>query len=554
MRKKLAILLVMVMVLTLGTTALAAKSNTGSITINSAENVSVKNKTFNAYKVLNLKSYNEEKGTYVYTVPEELKQFYKDHFQSIKDEGDFSAQVVNAITQLKGQELFTFAQAVLDAAKKADISPMTATGASEATTVTIDNLELGYYVVEDAGSEKPISALILETTNPNVNVTVKADKPDIDKVIVEGESTIDKNNASIGDKVNFKITSKVPDMTGYNKYYFIVTDTMSKGLTFNNDISIKIGGNVLIEGSGYMLTTTTNEKAETSFEIVFKNFVNQTPGDAIVIEYSANINEKAVIGTNGNLNTAKLEYSNNPNVKDEGQAGNPDKPKDKGILGTTPNEVTYTYVTGIQITKTDEEKNRLQGAEFRIKGEKLNHVLVKRDVYEEALDGTFYKLKNGTYTETIPTEDTKDQYENTEIKYTLKQEVVVEKKSESVDTKGIVGNDGVLRFDGLAAGEYTITELKAPDGYNLLRKPIDVKINWTALADNTTECKWMATVDGNTATVQDGIIKLDVVNKAGSELPSTGGIGTTIFYVFGSILMVFSVVVLIAKKRMSGYK
>lgn len=555
MKRMLAILLAVVMLLAMGTTTFAAETSTGSITIKDAANVSVMNKTFNAYKVLDLKYYSAEKGTYVYTVPEKLKSFYQTYFR-IKDEGDFSAQVVNAIGGLRDQELFAFAQAALTAAKDCGITPGTAEGGDGDTSVTINNLPLGYYVVEDAGSEKPISALILETTNPDVNVNIKADKPDIDKVITEGGTTTEQNNASIGDKVSYKITSKVPDMTGYEKYYFIVTDTMSKGLSFNDDIIITVGGSKLEMDceNGYKVTTTTNKKGETVIEIVFKNFIKQKPDSAIVIEYSATVNEDAVIGTAGNPNSVNLEYSNNPNIKDNGQSADPDKPAGGDVTGKTPDEVTYTYVTGIEITKVDKDNNRLREAEFKIIGEKINHVLVKRDIYEESATGSYYKLKDGSYTVTEPTRETNDLYESTTTKYDLTTKKELKKTAESVHASGVVGYDGVIRFDGLAAGEYTITELKAPDGYNLLKTPITVNIVWKAPQDNGTECEWTATANGSDAVIRDGIITLDVVNQAGSELPSTGGIGTTIFYAVGAILMALSVVLLITKKRMSMKK
>lgn len=545
--------LAVVMLLAMGTTAFAAEAKTGSITINNADNVTVENKTFNAYKVLDLKLSG---NSYVYTVPEELKDFYANYFHIDKNVGDFSAQVVNKINALKDQKLFDFAQAALAAAKKANITPGTATAGEGAKSVTISNLPLGYYVVEDAGAEKPVSALIMDTTNPNVNVTIKADKPSIDKNIVdsEGQNPTDHNNVAIGDKINFKVTSKVPNMTGYEKYYFVVKDTMSKGLTFNEDAVVTVGDVTLTQGTNYTLTTTTNDAGETVIEIVFKDFIKQKPGDAIVITYSATLNENAVVGTDGNTNKVKLEYSNNPNVKDDGEPGNPDKPGPNAPTGETPEEVTYTYVTGIELTKVDEEGNRLQGAEFEITGTKLNNVLVKKDVFTESEDGTYYKLKDGTYTTVAPTDETNDQYESTTTKYTKETKNEVVTTSETVKAKAVVGDDGVIRFDGLAAGEYTITELKAPDGYNLLKDPIKVNISWEAPEGASTECKWSATAGESAAVVEDGIIKLEVVNKAGSELPSTGGIGTTIFYAVGASLMVFAAVVLITKKRMSFQK
>ena len=174
-RKLASLLLALVMVFALAATAFATGETTGSITINDATNVSVAGKTFNAYKILDVKSYTAgtdgQAGTVVYTVPAEMKAFYMNRYTLTGNEGDFDAQVVENIN---GEtDLFAFAKAALAAAKNAGITPGTSTAAADAISVTINDLPLGYYVVEDAGTATPISALILDTTNPNVDIKIK---------------------------------------------------------------------------------------------------------------------------------------------------------------------------------------------------------------------------------------------------------------------------------------------------------------------------------------------------------------------------------------------
>lgn len=556
--KRIAVLvLAMALVLSLGVAAFADEAATGSITINSAKNVSVATKTFNAYKILDVKAYTA--NSVVYTVPSELKSFYMKYYDLTGDEADFDAQVVNKIKEEEEEktDLFAFAAAALAAAKNAGVVPGTATAGTEDTSVTISNLPLGYYVVEDAGTATPISALMLDTTTPAISLTIKADAPSIDKNIdgdndsdTDNSGMVKYNNAAVGDKVPYVVTSKVPDMTGYEKYYFVVSDTMSKGLTFNKDVAITIGSETLTEDTDYTVTATTNDDGTTAVEIVFKNFVQyqENKGEDITITYSATVNENAVIGVAGNNNEVKLTYSRNPNVTDNNET---DKPTSGSPVSETPEAVTRTYVTAVQLTKVDGQGNRLTGAEFQITGTKLNTVLVRTDVYTENKDGTYWKLKDGSYTTDDPNAEgmTQDKYESTTTKYIKTVETKTITKTENVNYTGTVGADGVLRFEGLAAGEYTITEIKAPAGYNLLKDSINIEITWTAPEAPATDCTWAVT--DSDAAVDGGIVKLSVVNQAGSELPTTGGMGTTIFYILGSVLVLAAVVLLVTRKRMS---
>lgn len=559
MIKIASLLLALVMVLGMAVSTSAA-TETGSITIRNSSTVSVAGKKFNAYKILDVKSYtagiDDKEGTVVYTVPEGMKEFFKSRYELAGNEGDFDAKVTEKI--FEEPDRFAFATAVLAAAKKATITPGTATAGENAASVTIDNLPLGYYVVEDTGAATPVSALILDTTNPSVNIAIKADKPGIDKNIDGTKDTDDAttgnvkyNNAAVGDQVPYKLTSKVPDMTGYKKYYFVVNDTLSKGLTFNNDVTIKVGNATIVKDTDYTVTPPTeNTDGTTSVEIVFKNFIQYAtnPGADITITYSATVNENAVIGVEGNPNKVKLIYSNNPNIDESGKPE--DKPGDKSPTGETPDVETRTYVTDLELIKVDQDGVRLTGAEFQITGRKLNTVLVRKDVYTKDEQGTYWKLKDGSYTTDDPSSEGMDgsKYESTTIKYSKSVETKPIKKAENVNYTATVGTDGVLRFEGLSAGTYKITEIKAPAGYNLLTTPIEVTIGFIAPTAPSTDCTWTYTGD---AVNETNTNQITVVNRAGTELPSTGGIGTTIFYVIGGVLVAAAGVLLIVKKRMS---
>ncbi len=549
MKKVLSLVLALMMILSLATTAFAA-DETGSITIKSAANVSVEGKTFNAYKILNLELVGEE--GYVYTIPAELEAFYAEEFGLDVNSGDFDYEVTQKIAEMTNdsKELFAFAAKALAAAKAAGITPATATGAEDAASVLFENLPLGYYVIEDVGTATPISALVLDSTNPDIVATLKADKPELEKKIDGDKDTddtttglVDFNNAAIGDTVPYVLTSAVPNMTGYTKYFYVVTDTLSAGLTFNNDVAITVGDKTLVKDTDFTVEVTNNADGTTTVVIVFKDFIQYTAGDEIKITYSAILNEDAVIGVEGNPNIVRLDYSNNPNVTPEGDSENPDKPGADDPIGTTPDDITYTYVTDLIIEKVDANGNHLEGAEFTLTGEKLNKVIVLKDVYTKAEDGTYWKLTDGTYTTDAPTEETQSKYVSTTVKYSMETVTEVITVTEEVNVTAAVGSDGLLKFEGLSAGEYTITEITAPAGYNLLDDPITVTITWTAPAEGSTECTWTYSEPAVENTVT-------IVNQAGTQLPETGGIGTTLFYIVGGVLVLAAVVLLVTKKRM----
>lgn len=554
----LVLALVMVFALAISVSAEPVTED-GSILIKDNDTVKASQKTFDAYKVLDLKAYTDANGeitTYEYTVPNSLADFYADRYNLDKTASDFDAKVRAGIDG--EDDLYDFARAVVAASTSAAY-----TGNPVENGYLFNGLPLGYYAIVDSTAQgdyiKPVSAIMLDTATPNVEIEVKAEKPPIDKEIDEDNNVnttddrVESNQAAIGDTVTYVITSQVPDMTGYTKYFFIMKDNLSKGLDYTNSMTVKVGDKVLTENE-YDLTVVENEDGTTSLKIVFKNFLQYNTeeyiGKPVEVVYTARLNEDAEINRTPNTNDVYLEYSNDPDVIYNGDNEPNDEDEDLPPLGETPKETVYTYTTSIEIVKTDAIGNRLQGAEFTLTGETMNIVRVEKEEFTLDPNGTHWKLKDNSYTTTDPnstiegTPVDKTAYASLTDKYIKNTTTTYETRDgETLTITSSVGEDGVVRFEGLPAGTYTITETKAPEGYNILTETLDVTITWDR---ETADFTYEGAVDNN------GVARITIVNQAGDELPETGGIGTTIFYIIGGILLVAALVVLVTRKRVGA--
>ncbi len=418
-----------------------------------------------------------------------------------------------------------------------------ATSTEQKTPYTLSVTQAGYYFIKDKDDSlkntegKAYTRYILEVVGDQ-EVNSKDSVPTLDKEIVSGDNDVKANTAGIGDTVNYKLTSKVPDMTGYSSYTYKITDTMSAGLSFNTEsVKITIDGTQLSTDD---YTVSTTNVAPATFTITFNSFYEKNKdkvGKDIVVTYSATLNEKANLDFSkkdgGNTNSANLTYSNNPNGKGEGK---------------TTDSTVYTYTTGLKLVKVDGTNTTkpLAGAEFTITGTANKHVGVS--YVRDDKNGTYYKLTDGTYSTTAPKDADTDIPKYTKVNVTTNED-------KTFTATATVGEDGTWEIRGLDAGEYTIKEIKAPDGYNKLDSDIKIKITGSATAENG--CTWTVkktkpdpeqtlNVVGN-----DHLFELTVENRSGN-LPSTGGMGTKLFYTIGGLLMAGAAIVLVIKKRRSS--
>ena len=564
MKRIAGILLAVAVLLTMALPAFALTPVTekGSILIKNNDTVEASSKTFAAYKILDLTAYKNDAGeivTYDYNVPADMVDFYAARYNLDKTASDFAMKVVACIRE--EEDIYAFAEAALNAAKTVMSGT---TGTPVADGYQFNFLPLGYYVVADTTAQgdyvKPVSALVLDTATPNVEVEVKAEKPpvqkeiDVDEDLTTTEDRTDKNEAAIGDTVKYVVTTKVPDMTGYDKYFFIINDKMSKGLTYNKDVVITVGDKTLVEGTDFEIVETNNDDFTTDLKIVFKNFLQYNTdefiGKPIVVSYTAQLNEKAEVNKTPNTNDVYLNYSNDPTVDYNGENEPNEEDENKPPMGETPIDRTETYTTTLEIVKTDPIGNRLEGAEFTLTGTSMNIVRMEKDVFTKDDNGDYWKLTDGSFTTTDPNSNIagapvdQSKYDSLTTKYAKETKVdYITTEGENKTVTGTVSSDGTLRFEGLGAGEFTITEIKAPDGYNMLTEELKVTITWN---EETKLFEYTGAIDEN------GVARVTIINQAGTELPSTGGTGTTIFYLAGGILVLAAVVLLVSKKRMSA--
>lgn len=439
------------------------------------------------------------------------------------------------------------------------------------TETTYTGLTPGYYLVKDkdgslTGTNVSYTLYVVQVVDDTLTFTPKADVPTTDKKIVEGKDKVTTNEASIGDEVNYEITGTMPsNIADYKTYYYMFTDTLSKGLTYKPDsIKVTVNGEDVTkyfykEVGTYDATNGTTIRVGIidlkALSLLTDPAVGEITKDTtVVLTYTATLNENAVIAGDGNPNDVKLSYSNDPNNSGNGSTTppeNPNEPKPTHPTGETPEIEVVTYTTELTILKTDEDNKFLPGVEFTLTGNGVNIVLVIEETFTEAADGKYWKLKDGTYTTTAPTvaddeTDNTADYDSVDKKYTKTVSVVAKGNGKTeTDVVGTVMEDGTVTFTGLGAGEYTITETKTLPGYNTI-EPIKFTLTFDA------ETKTFASNNDKVTVGEDNMLDTSIVNQKGSLLPSTGGIGTTIFYIVGAVLVIGAGIILVTKKRMSN--
>lgn len=410
-------------------------------------------------------------------------------------------EYVNGLGADEGANVIAFAKKASDWAKKQGIgatSTATAVSSGNAYVAKFEGLAFGYYVVSPQGgstADRGTDAILANVVTAEKNVNLKSEYPTIGKT-VDGQSHAD---AQVGDVLNFVLTSKVPNMAEYDTYVFNFVDTLSKGLTLDQStIKVTIGASELQKDVDYTVSATGGNGNATELKVIMTDFKTKhgdKAGQEIKVTYSASINEHAVAGMDDAGNSAKLEYSNDPI---------------NGGTGTSVPSVTHGYTFDFDINKTDGmDGSALAGAVFQLqkKGEGAPIKLIVESAGNDTDPAVVRPAKAG---------------------------------EEGVDTI-TTPTSGKITFKGLDAAEYQLVETEAPDGYNKLKDPVDVKIEATYGQDGTLQ-SWTVNGAGND-------VALNIQNNKGTLLPETGGMGTIIFTVVGALAIIGGIAWAVRRKH-----
>ncbi|MBE6978829.1 MAG: isopeptide-forming domain-containing fimbrial protein [Ruminococcaceae bacterium] len=535
MRKFLALIMALAMVLSLATTAFAAEGETAPETYSITINNSAAGHTYEAYQIFagDLSVATKEDGT------EEKVLSNVQWGSNAKQTGAVAEEILEGLTAEEAVSYVNFAS--------------TPAGTSGATSnpYVIEGLAAGYYLVKDQngslnGDYDSYTQYILKVV-ADVTATPKSSVPSVQKKVDDKNDSNNKEDAvewkdsadhDIGDEVPFQLKATLAsNVSAYKSYKIIFHDTMSKGLTYKEITKVTVDGN---EVEGYTADAKVNEDGTTTLTITFNNIKNQgaTDNSVVIVEYTAVLNENAEIGAAGNPNVVYLEYSNNPNWEgdldgdgipnnedddddndgtpddkdddddndgipddeddDDDNDGTPDAEEDKEPTGETPEDKVIVFTYKLTVNKVNEQGEALPGAGFTL--------------YKKNAAGEYVQVGEEKFGPEMTT----------------------------------------FEWIGLDDGDYKLAETTTPAGYNTI-PPIEFTI--TAEHELESADPRLTKLTGGdlfTGEVSTGNLSADVENKSGITLPETGGIGTTIFYVLGGLLVLGAVVLLITKKRMSA--
>lgn len=507
------------------TVATANAADNATLTVSTTD-TKFAGKTVNAYKMFSA-TVSSDGGAVSYTLTDGWKPFFMsstlDGLTGVTDANvnDKANEYVSKLTG-KEKDLSAFAAKASNWAQTNNITAdATATVSKNAATdgkytATFTNLDYGYYVVAVPGATVADTnsqyAALVRVHSTSVDAEIKGALPTVDKKVQVNGTGKDATDAKIGDTLTFTLTSTIPDMSAYSTYTFNFKDTLSKGLTFGQVTSVKVGDTTLTKDTDYTVTTAPADSGKTLLTVAMKDFKTKQQANAgkkITVTYAATLNKDAVVGGAGNVNSATIQYSNNPSTNGTGES----EPSKVRVF-------TYGFTVDKYTGKNyDDTATRLAGAEFTL-AHKGGTAISFVKVADSATQNAVYR---------------------------------VAKADEAGATTTITTPaNGKVVFEGLKNGEYTLTETKAPAGYNKLASAIGVKVDGQNNGTDTTHATVVIKYDNNNGSVYDQTASNGVIpvrNKSGVVLPGTGGMGTIAFTVIGVLVIALGVAWTLKRKN-----
>lgn len=542
MKKIMALLLSVIMILAMSVTGYAANTTAHTITVKNAED----NHEYVAYQVfkgdksgstlINIEWNTDDVNGNEILNELQTKTAYKTAYASCRSAEDV-AKVLEKETEFDSDLTKEFAEVVSrHLIGGGSVSTKSASTDSEGKySYTINVTGDGYYFIKD--NKTPVeqnvnTRFILKVVDKEVTVTPKTSVPTLDKQIKHNEhdtwGVVGDNQ--IGDTVEFRTITTVPDTSNYDSYIYKIHDTMSSQLTSmvkkKDDISIKVNDTDKLDQRYYDVTVDSDNSNKFTVTVDILSAIRDgkmQKDNTLYTYYSGILNENAIIYDKGKQdNTAYLEYSNNPGVTKD--------------TGNTPERKVYDWTFKMQVQKIDgTSKKQIDGAKFVLSKK------AKNEVAYDTVDNDGKPSNTANLIEFIKTTS------NGKTVYTVKPENYANSNKNEL-TYVIEAGDIVI--NGLDdAVDYYLYETKAPEGYHILTDPVKFKISASYKADGAAYELVNVKID-NEDESSNLIAKVE--NKSGSTLPETGGIGTTIFYVVGVVLMLGAGVLLITKRRMSA--
>lgn len=471
-----------------------------SIVIQANQNQSMQGKSFKVYKLFDATNSKDNTSIH-YTLnsvyASKIKELVSSKLSKTVSDQDVVEYMMSLDNEGSQSEYRTFIESIQNAISSMEARIVNVESCDVNGNITLDKLGYGFYLIDEitnvSNTHAASSMTMVNTANPTATIQIKSDYPSIVKKIYEDDNNIgwnDMGDFEIMQDISYKYESKVPDMSGYVSYFLEFEDEMDPSLSLKEDsIQVKVKDTII------PADTYSVNKSSTGFKVTFNDFKGlASQGDPILFTYDAYLNDLAAtkISKKGFENKVRLNFSNDPQSES---------------IGQTPWDSVVCYTYQVKGLKTNEKDVKLEGATFKL--------------YRDSILSDLVKVKKSTNGYVV---------------------------SNSVDEEIVSNAKGEFVIQGLDQGTYYLKEIKAPDGYTLLKEAIEIQITPTFVANRnnyTSNGEGLVSLSATSfntqlnASTNDLSVALKVVNQTGSKLPVTGSMGTIVCVLTGAGIMVY---------------